>query len=73
MDEAVTGLVKLIELAGAGEDVIITKDGHPAVRLVACNFSKQQLPSLVEFRAQLPFQDEPASVFIRRMRDEDRY
>jgi hypothetical protein len=33
----------------------------------------QQLPSLVEFRAQQPWQSESAGDLIRRLRDTDRY
>jgi hypothetical protein len=33
----------------------------------------QQLPSLAEFRAQQPWQNESAGDFMRRLRDTDRY
>ena len=36
VEEAKTILPELCELARAGLDVIITKDGHPYMRLMAC-------------------------------------
>lgn len=72
LSEAEGQLSRLVELAVAGEDVTITKDGCPVAKLVS-TVACQQLPSLAEFRSQLPTQAEPAGEFIRRLRDSDRY
>lgn len=71
--EAKAQLSRLIEQVEAGEEITITKRGRPVVRLVAAIPVRQQLPSLVEFRAQQPEQMESAGDFIRRLRDTDRY
>lgn len=66
-------LSRLVALAEAGEDVIITKRGQAVVRLVRCTPARQQLPSLAEPRARLPEQSQPAGEFIRALRNSDRY
>ncbi|MBV8657827.1 MAG: hypothetical protein JO142_08400 [Burkholderiales bacterium] len=73
IDEAALSLKKLVQLAEAGEDVTITREGLPVVQIVASCPIKQDFPSLADLRAQLPYQSESAGDFIRRMRDEDRY
>ena len=67
--EAKEQLSRLIELVEAGEEVTITRDGIAVARMTAF----QQLPSLAEFRAQQPWQQESAGDFMRRLRDTDRY
>lgn len=71
--EAKSKLSRLIEMVKAGEEVTITVRGRPAVRLVAPESVRQQLPSLAGLRARLPEQTEPAGTFLRQMRDSDRY
>jgi len=71
--DAKTHLSRLIELVEGGEEVTITKRGHPVVRLVASKPPCQQLPSLAGLRATLPQQAMAAGDFMRQMRDEDRY
>jgi prevent-host-death family protein len=71
--EAKANLSRLIELVEAGEDVAITKRGRPVARMVPSTPARQQLPSLAELRARLPRQTQPAGVFIRSLRDSDRY
>ena len=71
--EAKAQLSRLLEQVEAGEEITITKRGRPVVRLVAAIPVRQQLPSLVEFRAQQSEQMESAGDFIRRLRDTDRY
>jgi prevent-host-death family protein len=43
MHEAKTQLSKLVEQACAGEDIVIARDGKPAVRLVAVNATSRDL------------------------------
>jgi prevent-host-death family protein len=81
--EAGTRLSELVDLAEAGEVINITRDGKPVARItpVAKQISsagKKKLEPLDlelmrRVRASLPFDDEPAGEFVRRMRDEDRY
>ena len=42
--EAKTQLSKLVDEAAAGEEIIITKNGKPMARLVACNKETKQEP-----------------------------
>jgi antitoxin (DNA-binding transcriptional repressor) of toxin-antitoxin stability system len=69
--EAQAQLSSLIEMVGAGEDVVITIAGHAVAQMVAP--VSQQLPSLADLRASMPMQTESAGDFIRRLRDTDRY
>jgi prevent-host-death family protein len=71
--EAKTQLSRLIALVEAGEEVIITKRGKAVARLVKSPASRQQMPSMAEFRATMPEQPESAGEFIRKLRDTDRY
>lgn len=41
MHEAKTHLSRLVERAGAGEDIVIAKAGKPMVRLVPCDAEKK--------------------------------
>lgn len=71
--EAKAQLSRLIAMVEAGEDVTITKRGHPVARLVPSAPSRKPMPSLAELRARLPQQPEPAGEFMRTVRDSDRY
>ena len=71
--DAKAHLSRLIELVEGGEEVTITKRGHPVVRLVANAAPRQELPSLAELRASLPRQAIPAGEFVRQLRDAERY
>lgn len=71
--EAQAQLSSLIELIEAGEDVTIIREGVAVARLTASRPPLQKLPGLAEFRAQQPWQSEPAGGFMRRLRNTDRY
>jgi antitoxin (DNA-binding transcriptional repressor) of toxin-antitoxin stability system len=68
-------LSELVEQAEAGEVIQIMRCGKPVVRLTAMLKKRApvDLEMLRKVRASLPFDDEPAGEFGRRMRDEDRY
>lgn len=73
--DAKARLSALVEEAGAGETVYITKHGKPVARLVPLEQAKKTL-DIERLRAHLatmPMQDEDAGTFMRRMRDEARY
>jgi prevent-host-death family protein len=72
-------LGELIERVERGEMVQILRDGKPVVRIegIEVRNDKPRKPIDIEaLRAltdSMPMQDEPADVFIRRMRDDARY
>jgi prevent-host-death family protein len=43
----------LIDMAEAGEEVVITRQGKPVARLIAATKSLKALPSLANFRDRL--------------------
>lgn len=72
--EAKAHLSALLDRVEAGEEVVITRRGKPVARLAPEGKAKRKpLPSLREFRAQMPMSKIPAGEFVRKMRDEDRY
>lgn len=73
--DAKAHLSELIDGVSKGETVEITRRGKPVAQLVAPVQKKKpvDVEMLRRVAAQLPYQIEPASEFIRRMRDSDRY
>ncbi len=73
--EAKAHLSELVDRAVAGEPIEITRRGKPVAQLVATPTPRQPV-DIAAFRAlteSMPLQSETAGVFVRRMRDEDRY
>ena len=70
-------LADLIARVEAGETVVITREGTPVARIEHVPPPKKLKPidfkALAEFRASLPYQEESAGDFMRRLRDEARY
>jgi prevent-host-death family protein len=73
--DAKARLSELIEQAESGEVIQIMRRGKPDAQLTAIVKKREpvDLEMLRKLRASLPFDDEPAGEFVRRMRDEDRY
>ncbi|WP_022975606.1 type II toxin-antitoxin system Phd/YefM family antitoxin [Nevskia ramosa] len=72
--EAKSHLSEILDRVEAGEEVVITRRGKAVARLTAEGTKKRKpLPSLAEFRAQMPMARTPAGEVIRQMRDEERY
>lgn len=74
LSEAKAHLSELVERAAAGEPVCITRHGKPA-QLSAAAIPRKPI-DVAALRAMtdaMPMQQESASEFVRRMRDEDRY
>lgn len=75
--EAKSHLSELIAAVEAGEGVVITKRGRAVVRLVpelpAPPSGKIDLSWLQDMLEGIPFQEEDAGTFMRRVRDSDRY
>ena len=76
--EARDKLADLVEMAESGERVCIMKDGAPVAQILALgrrpgSYQPIDVEALRKFAATMPYQDESAGDFVRRMRDEDRY
>ena len=68
-------LSDLVERAGNGETVQITRRGKPVAQLTAIETTRKRV-DIAALRAMtdaMPRQRESAGDFVRRMRDEDRY
>jgi prevent-host-death family protein len=85
LTEAKAKLGELVESAAAGETVEITKRGKPVAQIVPIDKPAAKVVPIkkklkpIDFEAlrkianSMPYQEESAGDFIRRMRDEDRY
>jgi len=62
-------LPDLIDMAEAGEEVIITRRGKPVAKLVAATKNRKLLPSLAEFRNDMSRAGTPAAQLLRAERD----
>lgn len=71
--EAKARLSELLQCVEAGETVSITRRGKPIARLVAERPAKQpvDVDMLRAVAASMPFQDESAGDFLRRVRAAD--
>jgi prevent-host-death family protein len=73
--DAKARLSELVERAAAGETVCITRRGKPIAQITAVRRPLEPInaAALKQLTDTMPRQDESAGVFVRRMRDEDRY
>jgi prevent-host-death family protein len=73
--DAKARLSELIEEAGSGETICITRRGKPVARLTAIETPRKRIdPEMLRAVTEgSPWQTETAGDFVRRMRDEDRY
>jgi prevent-host-death family protein len=73
--DAKTHLSELVERAAAGDPVTITRRGKQVARIVATRKPRKKilLADLQAVTATMAEQPESAGIFVRRMRDEDRY
>jgi len=72
--DAQTRLGELVAQAEGGETIEIMRDGVVVAKLVPA--APRQPVDIARLRAltdRMPFQEEDAGTFIRRMRDEERY
>lgn len=74
--EAKTRLSQLIDLALKGEDVVITRHGHPVVELKPVSppprrLTKPDIEWLQKHRIPRRGSTEDAATLVSRMRDED--
>lgn len=73
--EAKAHLSELIDSVAAGDVVCITQRGKPVAQLSAAQpprkpIDVEKLRAMIE---KMPWQEESAGDFMRRLRDEDRY
>ena len=73
--EAKAHLSKLLDRVERGEEIVITRRGKPVARMSAHQPPRQPIDwaKIDAIRESMPFQEESAGEFIRRMRDEERY
>jgi prevent-host-death family protein len=73
--EAKAQLSKLLDRVEEGEEVVITRRGKPVARVSRVKRAPEPIDwdEIDRIRESMPFQEESAGDFIRRMRDEDRY
>jgi prevent-host-death family protein len=73
--EAKARFSELVARAAAGEEVEITRHGKPAARLSPAQRCAKpiDLAALQAVTEAMPWQDEGAEAFIRRLRDDARY
>lgn len=66
-------LGSLIDRVEAGEEIIITRHGKEAARLVPPQSKVRPLPTLADFRSSIRITGEPLSTTVIRTRKEQRY
>ena len=68
-------LSELIDRAARGESIRITRRGKPVAELSSVTRDRKpvDLASLQALTAAMPTQSEPASEWLRKMRDDQRY
>lgn len=73
--DAKARLSELVERAAGGETVRITRRGKPVAQITAVGAPREpiDITALRALTDSMPRQKMPARVFIRKMRDRDRY
>lgn len=70
LTEAKAGLSELLNKVERGQEVVITRRGHPIARLLPIQKKKQRLRSLQAFRSQTLKATRPSLEVISELRDE---
>lgn len=70
--EAKTHLSHLLDQVAAGEEVVITRRGHPVAKISPIVAGKRSVRSLAEFRQTIPPRAGSSADLIRKLRDDDR-
>lgn len=70
LTQARARLGELIDRAALGEEIVITRRGKAAALLRSARAPKRAIPSMAEFRAEMPLMKTSSADLIRRVRDE---
>jgi antitoxin (DNA-binding transcriptional repressor) of toxin-antitoxin stability system len=75
LSEAKARLSELVDLAAAGELIVITRHGRPVLELVRPHAARKpvDIHALRRLTDRQPKQREGAGTFVRRLRDDARY
>lgn len=75
LSQAKARLSELVDLAAAGESVIVTRHGKPVLELVRPRAARKpiDLTALRRLTERQPRQQESAGTFLRKVRDGTRY
>jgi prevent-host-death family protein len=68
--EANARFSEILSHVEGGDEVVITRRGHPVARLAALTKPLQSVKSLASFRASMPASKTSTTKALRRMRDE---
>ncbi len=68
--DAKAHLSQLLDQVEAGEEVVITRRGHPVARISPLAQPKQPVRSRAEFRSQMPRWRKSSTELLREMREE---
>jgi len=73
--DAKARLSELVERAAAGETVRISRRGKPVAQITSITAPRKRIDiaSLRALTDSMPRQKEPARVFVRKMRNRERY
>ncbi len=69
--DAKTHLSHLLDQVEAGEEVVITRRGHPIARITSIEKPKQPMKSLAEFRGSMPGWRKSSAELVQEMREEE--
>lgn len=69
--EAKAHLSQILNQVIAGEEVIVTRRGHPIARIEAVNKHLKPIPNLEAFRTGFPKLEISSQKILRRLRDEE--
>lgn len=73
LSDAETSLGALIDEAENGATIEIIRDGKAVARIIPAPKARVDVDRLRALAKQMPYQEESAGDFVRRMRDDERY
>ncbi len=73
--EAKAHLSELVDSVISGETITITRRGKPVAEIVGKDLPRKKMDPRIfeEVIRIMPYQSEGADIFVRKMRDEERY
>ena len=69
--QAKAHLSELLDKVEGGEEIVITRHGHPVAQITSVSLPKQPLRSLAAFRTTMPQWRESSAALLREARDEE--